>query len=122
MACWNILPEAGSKLEAFPTAGQFASWAGVYPCKAQSAGKRKHAPTLKRNRYLRRMLIQYAWAGTRKKDSFLRAHDLRKRARLGPIKALVALPHRLVLILSISSPMNKPIRSSASITMTGKTH
>jgi transposase len=98
-ACWTILAEAGHKLEAFPTAGQFASWAGICPGNAQSAGKRKHARTMKGNRYLRRMLIQCAWAGTRKTDSFLRAFYLRKTARLGPLKALVALAHRLALIL-----------------------
>ncbi len=99
VACWTILAEGGPDLGAFGSPGQFASWAGVCPGNAQSAGHRKKAATLKGNRYLRRMLIQCAWAGSRKKDSFLKAFFLRKTARLGHIKALVALAHRLALIL-----------------------
>lgn len=105
VACWTLLAEGGFNCKAFGTAGQFASWAGVCPGNYQSAGTRKRVATLKGNRYLRRMLVQCAWAGTRKKDSFFKAFYARKTVRLGPLKALVALAHRLGLI--IFNIMNK---------------
>ena len=54
---------------------------------------------LKGNRYLRRMLVQVAWAATRKKDSFLRAFFFRVSARRGHLKALVAVAHRIANIV-----------------------
>ncbi len=98
-ACWTILAEAGFDLQPFPSSGQFASWAGVCPGNHESAGKRRNVGVLKGNRYLRRMLVQVAWAASRKKDSFLRAFFLRLSTRRGPLKALVALAHRIAVIL-----------------------
>lgn len=99
VACWTILAEGGSEFQAFETSGQFASWAGVCPGNHQSAGKRKRVGTLDGNRYLRRMLVQCAWSGSRKKNSFFRAFFGRKTIKLGPMKALVALAHRLAVII-----------------------
>ncbi len=107
-ACWTILAEAGFDLKSFPSAGQFASWAGVCPGNYQSARKRKNVAVLKGNRYLRRMLVQVAWAATRKKDCFLRAFFLRISARRGPIKALVAVAHRIAIIYSSIQRHQKP--------------
>ena len=121
VACWTILAEGGPELRAFASSGKFASWAGVCPGNAQSAGKRKRAATLKGNRYLRRMLIQCAWAGSRKKDSSLKAFYLRKTAGLGRIKALVALAHRLALIIYNVVARQQTYRKWAFATMTAKT-
>jgi transposase len=99
VACWTFLAEGGFGCKAFGSAGQFASWAGVCPGNHQSAGTRKKVATLKGNRFLRRMLIQCAWSGTRKKQSFFKAFYGRKTARLGPLKALVALAHRMAVII-----------------------
>lgn len=99
VACWTFLAEGGFECKAFASAGQFASWAGVCPGNHQSAGKRKKVAAMKGNRYMRRMLVQCAWAGTRKKGSFFKAYYARKTARMGPLKALVALAHRLAIIV-----------------------
>jgi transposase len=98
-ACWTILAEAGFDLQSFASSGQFASWAGVAPGNYESAGKRKKVAALKGNRYLRRMLVQVAWAATRKKDCFLRAFFFRVSARRGHSKALVAVAHRIANII-----------------------
>ncbi len=103
VACWTFLAEGGFGCKAFGSAGQFASWAGVCPGNHQSAGTRKRVATLKGNRYLRRMLVQCAWAGSRKKDSFFKVFYARKTARLGPLKALVALAHRDVAIKRVGT-------------------
>ena len=54
---------------------------------------------MKGNRYLRRMLVQCAWAGTRKKASFFKAFYARKTMKPGPMKALVGLAHRMAVIV-----------------------
>jgi len=41
--------------------------------------------------WLKTVLVQAAWAGVRRKDSYLRAQFLRLRARRGPKKAIVAV-------------------------------
>src|SRR5262249_49797948 len=41
--------------------------------------------------WLKTTLVQAAWAGSRKKGSYLRAQFLRLKARRGPMKAIVAV-------------------------------
>ena len=49
----------------FPTAGHLASWCGLCPGNAESGGKRHSGKTSKGNRYVRRALLQAAWAAAR---------------------------------------------------------
>lgn len=98
-AAWTILSEFGNNVEVFGSAGQLASWAGLAPGNYQSAGQRRYVATLKGNRHLRRLMVQCAWAATRVKDSYLGAFFRRVMARRGHLKALVAVAHKLVLIL-----------------------
>jgi hypothetical protein len=57
----------------------------------ESAGKRKSTRTRKGALWLKTVLVQAAWAGVRKKDSYYRAQFHRLRARRGPKKAIVAV-------------------------------
>lgn len=98
-AAWTILSEIGNNVDAFGSAGQLASWAGLAPGNYQSAGQRRFVATLKGNRHLRRLMVQCAWAATRTKGSYLGAFFRRVLARRGHLKALVAVAHKLVLIV-----------------------
>ena len=98
-AAWTILSEIGNNVEVFGSAGQLASWAGLAPGNYQSAGQRRYVATLKGNRHIRRLMVQCAWAATRVKDSYLGAFFRRVMARRGHLKALIAVAHKLVLIL-----------------------
>lgn len=109
-AAWTILSEIGKDVEAFGSASQLASWAGLAPGNYQSAGQRRFVATLKGNRHLRRMLIQCAWAATRVKGSYLGAFFRRVLARRGHLKALVALAHKLVLIVFNILKKREPYR------------
>src|SRR4030042_765984 len=69
----GVLSEMGKDMSCFPTDGHAASWAGLCPGNNESAGKRKSGKTRKGDRWLRRYLIEAAWAASRKKGSYLSA-------------------------------------------------
>ncbi len=98
IVAWTLIAEMGTDVGVFPTAGHVASWAGMCPGTNESAGKQMSTKTRKGNRYLRRALLQAAWAATRKKDSYLRAFFNRLMYRKGWGKAIVALGHKLLVI------------------------
>src|SRR5215471_943706 len=88
----------GTVMSAFPDAAHAASWAGLAPGNHQSGGKRRSGRTNKGNRWLRRALVQSAWAVSHKKNCFLTAQFYRRAARRGAKKAIVATAHQLLVI------------------------
>jgi transposase len=95
---WTLIAELGTDMDVFPTSAHVSSWAGLCPGTQESAGKQKDTSTTKGNRYLRRALLQAAWAATNKKNSYLRAFFHRMKFRRGWGKAIVALAHKLLVI------------------------
>ena len=55
--------------------------------------------TRKGNIYLRRVLCQCAWAATNKNDCFLASFYRRVRSRKGHQKAIMAVAHRILVII-----------------------
>jgi transposase len=86
-----IVAEIGLDMSRFPSAPQLVSWAGLCPRSDESAGKRRSTKLRKGDKWLKTLLVQAAWAATRKKNSYLRALFLRLKARRGPSKAIVAV-------------------------------
>lgn len=94
-----IIAELGSDMSRFPDAKHAASWARLSPGQNESGGKRRSGRIGKGNRYLRAALIQAAWAAVKVKDSFLAAFYRRLAARRGNKKAIVAVAHKLLVII-----------------------
>jgi transposase len=93
-----ILAEIGTDMSRFGADTRLASWAGMCPGNDESAGKRRGGRTRKGNRYLRRVLVQCAWAA-RKTPTYLGRTFRRLEARLGGKKAAMAGGHKILVIV-----------------------
>ena len=60
LTAWMVISEIGVDMSRFPTAGHLASWCGLCPGNAESAGKRHFGRTSKGNRHVRRALVHAA--------------------------------------------------------------
>jgi transposase len=95
----NVLAEIGVDMTVFPDEHHLASWCGMCPGNEESAGRRLRNRTRKGNRWLRRALVQAAWAASATKDSYLRAQFRRLAAKRGKKRAVVAVGHSLLVII-----------------------
>ena len=98
IAAREMIAEIGVDMSRFGSAGRLAAWARVSPGNNESAGKRRSGRTGKGNRYLRRILVQCAWAA-RKTPTFLGRTFRRLEGRLGKKKAAVAIAHKILVLV-----------------------
>jgi len=86
-----ITSEIGTDMQRFPTAGHLVSWAGLCPRNDESAGKRRSTRIRKGAPWLKTVLVQSAWAATRRREGYLRAQYYRIKSRRGAKKAAIAV-------------------------------
>jgi transposase len=91
-----LLAEMGPEMSQFTDDEAVSKWAGMCPGNNESAGKRKSGRTSKGNKWLRRALVESAYAASRKKDSYLAAQYARL-ARGGKKRAAVAVGHTILV-------------------------
>ena len=94
-----IIAETGADMSRFPTAGHLASWAGTCPGSNESAGRIKSTKTRPGNPYLKGALGIAAMSAARSKDTYLAAKYRRIASRRGPIKAIVAVEHAILIAI-----------------------
>jgi transposase len=92
-----ILAEIGNDMEHFPDENHLSSWAGISPGNNESAGKKKSSRITHGNKYLRAMLVQFAWAATRTKNTYLRSKYDSLVGRRGKKRALIAVGHKILV-------------------------
>jgi transposase len=95
----NILAEIGVDMTIFPDEHHLASWCGMCPGNEETAGRRLRSRTRKGNSWLRRALVEAAWAASHVKKSYFQAHYRRLAARRGKKRALVAVAHSLLVVV-----------------------
>jgi len=94
-----VLAEVGADMNPFPTHRHVAAWAGMSPGNEESAGKRQKRRITPGNRWLKRTLVQAAWAASHTKNSYLASQYRRLVGRRGKKRALIAVGHSILVIL-----------------------
>ena len=69
------------------------------PGNDERAGRRRTGRTTKGDQWLRSTLVQVAWAATHTKATSFRAAYARWAKRMGKKKALVALGHKILVLI-----------------------
>ena len=91
-----VLAEMGIDMSQFKTANHLTAWAGLAPGNNQSGSKRRKAKTREGNRTLREIMVQIAWAASRKKGSYAQALYRRLAGRRGKKRAIIAVARTLL--------------------------
>lgn len=94
-----IIAEVGVDMQSFPSNKHLVSWTGLRPRNDESAGKIKSKKVTHGNKYLRRVLVQCAWAASRTKGSWFQGKYQQLCVRKSEKKALIAIARKQLMII-----------------------
>jgi len=104
----TVRAEIGVDMDRFSSDKHLASWAGVCPGNYESAGKRLSGKTTHGNPYLRAVLCELAWVVAHMKGTYLSAFYHRIARRRGKKRAILAVAHKLLVIIYHVLKTKKP--------------
>ena len=93
-----IFAELGGNIGLFKSASHLSGWCGLRSKNDESAGKIKSTSIGKGNKYLRRILVQTAWAASRTKECYLKEKFETLSVRKSRKKALIAIARKQLVI------------------------
>jgi len=94
----SIIAEIGTDMSRFPSEEHLSSWAGMSPGNNESAGKKKACRINHGNKCLKGTLTECAWAGSRTKNTYLKAKYKSLVGRRGKKRALIAVGHKILIM------------------------
>jgi transposase len=92
-----IIAEIGADMSVFLSVYHLSAWAGVCPGNHESAGRQRSGRARKGNIHLRTILVGAAVSAGRTKGSYLRDKFHRLKARRGPLRAALAIAHKILV-------------------------
>jgi len=92
----NLLAEIGPDMSQFPSDDNLVSWAALCPGRNESAGKKRSSRTGHGNKWVRRTLVEAAWAAVRSKNTYLAALYKRLAPRRGKNRAIIAVARTIL--------------------------
>jgi len=92
-----IIAEIGVDMSVFVSVYHLSAWAGVCPGNHESAGRQRSGRARKGNIHLRTILVGAAVSAGRTKGSYLRDKFHRLKARRGPLRAALAIAHKILV-------------------------
>lgn len=95
----HIIAGTGGDMATFDTAAQLASCAGTVPGSNESACRIRSTKTRPGNPYLKAALGKASMSVSRSRTTYFSAKYHRIAARRGPIRALVAVQHSMLLAI-----------------------
>jgi transposase len=98
LSSMQIIAEIGVNMGSFPTDKHLVSWVGLRPRNDESAGKIKSKKITHGNKYLRRVIVQCAWAASRTKGSWFQGKYQQLCVRKSQKKALIAIARKQLTI------------------------
>ena len=100
-AATSLIAEIGTDMNKFETANHLASWSGLKPRNDESNKKIKSRSITHGNVYLRKTIIECAWAASRTKDCFFSRfsyHQTQVRKK-NKMKVLVAVARKMLVAI-----------------------
>lgn len=94
----SILSEIGADMKMFLTAAALVSWCGLKPRNEESAGKIKSRRITHGNKYIRKTMIECAWAASRTRDCFYSSFSYTQTVvrRKNAMKVKVAIARKML--------------------------
>jgi hypothetical protein len=107
-----IIAKIGVDMSVFLSVYRLSAWAGVCPGNHESAGRQRSGRARKGNLRLRTILVGAAISAGRTKGGYLKDKFHRLKARRGPLRAALAIAHKILVAAITCSPTAWPIANS----------